>query len=669
MTVVDSLDFDAGTEGAAVSVSGSWSKIGSSSTTYAAAAAAHGAMGCRFSNTGTSGRFQYDYGSPQTGVLVLSLYVTPRTNASAHQYVALAISAPSGGSNRGDVRINNTSRTVSIRNVSSAVATSSTALAVGTTYRLEWHLDHGASTQTLRIYVGDATTATEEISGAYSAADTRVLAFGPYAAASGGATDYDSVQVADDWTGPYDAGTPYPDPDPGFAFLVGDSLTAQSPGPGTADMESRLLAAGFTSARVDGTSGQFVYNLGDSDSTSADIDEVVALGTNPGVVIAALGTNDTLSSLSSNWATGLSNFRAKLAASLPGTHEVYFVNVVAAPDNPGGMDGEIGTKSNTVADWNAWIASQVDGVHEHVLDWNAYAQANLTDLAYWNTSDGIHVHMTSSGYTERNAWIAAQFDTGTKSGSATGALSWAGTAVGSRVSAGVAAGVLAFTGTAVGHAEHHGQASGAIVWAGTSAGSTGHAGTATGTLAWTGQRPGAPNTTAPPRAPCHGRARPAGTRPTTAMPRARSTGPAPPPDMHPPSGSPTAPLSGRWHGSASRAARGRRPGPRPGSSHGLGTAAGHAPTVDTAHGSAAGTLTWAGTAAGSTSHHGTATGPSPGRVSPSPRTTTPATSPSCPSSSPSALSGSSMPAAPSVSSKPPAPSPSRSRREAAPARP
>lgn len=73
-----------------------------------------------------------------------------------------------------------------------------------------------------------------------------------------------------------------------------------------------------------------------------------------------------------------------------------------------------------------------------------------------------------------------------KSGAATGALAWAGTAAGRRVMAGVAAGALAFSGVAAGSSAHRGAAPGALAFSGVAAGSSAHRGAAPGGLAFSG---------------------------------------------------------------------------------------------------------------------------------------------------------------------------------------
>lgn len=199
MTVIDTLDFNAASDGA-YSASAPWTIVGAAPT-VGAAAAAHGAKGAQWATTGSSGRLQRDSGSNQT-TLVLSFYARVDTFSSVNHYIAACYSLATGGSLQGDVRIN-TGHTVSIRNGSTAVATSSATLSTATWYRFEWKLNAAADTQELRCYVGESSTPLFTLSGAWSSDLTRVVSIGPNVAAAGGVISYDTIRVADDWTGAF----------------------------------------------------------------------------------------------------------------------------------------------------------------------------------------------------------------------------------------------------------------------------------------------------------------------------------------------------------------------------------------------------------------------------------------------------------------------------------
>lgn len=202
MAIISTLDFDSFAEAATVAPSAPWSTNGVAPTATSAAAA-HGARGARWASTAAAGRVQYDTGADQTGAHVLSWYMYIRDYASVNHYIAGVRSLTTGGTSQGDVRIN-TNHTVSLRNAANvAVATSSAMLAEDTLYRCEWRVHQTAGTQELRVYEAEATTAYLTISGAWTGTNTRVFSVGPHAAAADGALDYDTVRLADDWTGPF----------------------------------------------------------------------------------------------------------------------------------------------------------------------------------------------------------------------------------------------------------------------------------------------------------------------------------------------------------------------------------------------------------------------------------------------------------------------------------
>ena len=202
MAIISTLDFESFAESATVSPSAPWSTNGATATA-SSAASAHGDRGARWVSTGTAGRVMYDSGADQSSVRVWSWYMYIRAYSPANHYIAAVFSQTTGGSNQGDVRINPT-RTVTLRNAAlTAVATSAEILAENTLYRFEWRVHQSAGTQELRVYEGESTTPHLTISGGWTGANVRVFSFGPHAAAADGALDYDTVRLADDWTGPF----------------------------------------------------------------------------------------------------------------------------------------------------------------------------------------------------------------------------------------------------------------------------------------------------------------------------------------------------------------------------------------------------------------------------------------------------------------------------------
>lgn len=200
MTVIATLDFNATADGA-LSASAPWATNGVAPV-VGAGAALHGAKGIAWASTGTAGRLTYDYGTNQTGLIVLSTYFRVDTLSTANHYINAVYNLASGGSLQGDWRINPADQRVTIRNGGTAVATSSVSLAAATVYRAEWAINPTAGTQELRIYAGEGTTPILTLTGAWSSASTRVWSVGPNVAAAAGAITYDTIRVADTWTGP-----------------------------------------------------------------------------------------------------------------------------------------------------------------------------------------------------------------------------------------------------------------------------------------------------------------------------------------------------------------------------------------------------------------------------------------------------------------------------------
>lgn len=202
MAIISTLDFENFAESATVTPAAPWSTNGATAVATNAAGA-HGSRGARWASTATAGRLQYDSGADQAGPHVLSWYMYIRDYASVNHYIAGVRSLTTGGVGQGDVRIN-TNHTVSLRNaVPSAVATSVQTLAEDTLYRFEWRIHQAAGTQELRVYEGESAMPHLTIAGAWTGTNVRVFVVGPHVAADDGALDFDTVRLADDWTGPF----------------------------------------------------------------------------------------------------------------------------------------------------------------------------------------------------------------------------------------------------------------------------------------------------------------------------------------------------------------------------------------------------------------------------------------------------------------------------------
>lgn len=201
MAILATLDFDGLGEAAAISLSAPWATNGVKPVATSAAAV-HGDRGARWASTATAGRITYDMGADQTAARVWSWYMTIRDSSPQNCYIAGVLSLVTGGSSQGDIRIN-PDHTVSLRNGGTQVALSTRTLSEDTPYRFEWRIHQSAGTQELRVYEGESATLFFTISGGWTGANTRVFYIGPNIAAPDGALDYDTVRLADDWTGPF----------------------------------------------------------------------------------------------------------------------------------------------------------------------------------------------------------------------------------------------------------------------------------------------------------------------------------------------------------------------------------------------------------------------------------------------------------------------------------
>lgn len=228
MTVDATLDFNAISEGATVAPSAPWTTNGVAPVALVAATL-HGTRGARWASTAAPGRIQYDYTAAQTARAVVgSYYFNIRTMSTASMYLGAILSAPTGGTAQADWRVN-TNMTVTLRNGTIAVQVSGVALSTATWYRAEWKVSEVTGTQELRVYLGENTSPLFTLSGNYGGvAATRVVAFGPYAAAAGGAVDIDTLRPADDFTGAFVGGGGGPTP-PTPVTLDFDSQTLNSP--------------------------------------------------------------------------------------------------------------------------------------------------------------------------------------------------------------------------------------------------------------------------------------------------------------------------------------------------------------------------------------------------------------------------------------------------------
>lgn len=215
MTLLSTYNFEGQTDGANAAASSPW-EIGTGTTPIVVEndAAVHGTVGGRIS-AATSYRAIAWVESVTTAARIIDAYITPRA-VSAN---APVLACHDDATQRGDVRIN-AARTVSIRNGTSAVATSSEVLALDTTYRFAWRIS--TTGQELRVYEGESTTPLFTLTGVLSNAQHTSLRCGLSAASAGYSGDFDTIRIADDWLPPVNPSVPLATPG-SFTFVADET--------------------------------------------------------------------------------------------------------------------------------------------------------------------------------------------------------------------------------------------------------------------------------------------------------------------------------------------------------------------------------------------------------------------------------------------------------------
>lgn len=214
MTVLATELFDAGGEGASVTESSPWTlsaAAGYTPATYAAAAAMHGTRGARFSSVDHFQFLKWTNGSGMP-VLTASFYFNLRTLPGAILFLCQINDA--ANAKLCDFRVNAASggaSTVTIRNVNTAVATSSQTIVANTYYRVEYTVTAASSSQELKLFTGESTSTLIDLTGATNGNQPMLADIGVVAASSsGGAFDLDTVRIADAANlGPYVSVQPY----------------------------------------------------------------------------------------------------------------------------------------------------------------------------------------------------------------------------------------------------------------------------------------------------------------------------------------------------------------------------------------------------------------------------------------------------------------------------
>lgn len=297
----------------------------------------------------------------------------------------------------------NAAGTLTLRNNTVAVYTSTQVLPLGVWVRIEWRVDNTAAAQELRVFSGanlHGTTPdwTSGVQTYNSGTIDKVQAGFTTAVASFTAT-FDAM-AADDttWVGPA-ATTPPPDPavptDPAALGYIGDSLTYQD---GSTAARDTLIAAGWpdTKTRVDGLIGRAIIDGTALPSSQEVVNSWRADGFDPKTWIIALGSNN-VGATDANWVNWCGQMLDLIAAG-EGPYVVYWVGI-AFRDDPADtrtsrfqavLDGLVGARPN---------------IDLRPLDWNAYVHNGRDETGLWQTGDATGRHMTPTGYALRNNYV------------------------------------------------------------------------------------------------------------------------------------------------------------------------------------------------------------------------------------------------------------------------
>lgn len=200
MTILGSLTFEDYEQSAAITdgtVERPWYVTGSTPPIALSGAAMHGERGASISGATSAVKIEWRE-AQTTATRVISAYFRITQAGGSAVYMGDLLD---GGTGRADWRIN-ADRTVTIRN--NFVATggaSPQVLELDVTYRYEWHTS--SSGQELRIYEGESESPYITRAGALTSNSHTIISAGLTATPSGWGIHLDTIQVADDWVGPF----------------------------------------------------------------------------------------------------------------------------------------------------------------------------------------------------------------------------------------------------------------------------------------------------------------------------------------------------------------------------------------------------------------------------------------------------------------------------------
>lgn len=291
------------------------------------------------STTGTYRYATYTSGAT-TSVRTVRWYFQFGANPSANAIVA---AVQTSAVDRAQVRLL-TDGTLQLRNVTTAVWASSSALATGTWYRAEWLVDSGGSGQRLYLYAGHSPSALYD-SGwqSYTAAVFNDSKFGNLSNTTLSGLFVDSVKITDTAALIGPALTP-PTVDAGVAQTIQDYHAATIDatvsgntgtttyawtvvsGPSTAGSQFSTTSAVDTVFTPAGGAGAYTLQLAVSDDSGTTTDTVT-------VTVTALQSSDGIASIisSTGWTASTGTVTDALTDEDPGTY-------VTSSDNPSSLD-------------------------------------------------------------------------------------------------------------------------------------------------------------------------------------------------------------------------------------------------------------------------------------------------------------------------------------------
>lgn len=206
MTVRQTVTFDGGAAGAAVTAGGDIVSV-QGTVTYTATAKA-GALALAASGTASSVRIT------NTGTVSHSGSVYVQASSVTTSPARVVQFDNTGGTGLGSVRFATSDGKIDIAAGSTRAAATTASWVAGQWYRIDWQYDNSTSpaTVTAQIFAGsnvEGTVPDETISGQISAGTHGRWQFGSLGGAAGMSTIHDTFRVADglEWLGPFSTGT------------------------------------------------------------------------------------------------------------------------------------------------------------------------------------------------------------------------------------------------------------------------------------------------------------------------------------------------------------------------------------------------------------------------------------------------------------------------------